>query len=34
MEAKQKLPPFLAALQAEEEVYLDIGGMVIHMGHL
>lgn len=26
MEAKQKVPPFLAALQSENEKYLDLGG--------
>lgn len=25
-EAKQKIPPFLAAMQSENEKYLDIGG--------
>ena len=29
MEAKQKVPPFLAALQSENEKYLDVGGMEI-----
>lgn len=28
LEAKQKVPPFLATMQAESEVYLDIGGEV------
>lgn len=26
MEARQKVPPFLAALQSENEKYLDLGG--------
>lgn len=26
IEAKQKVPPFLAALQSENEKYLDLGG--------
>ena len=26
IEARQKVPPFLAALQSENDVYLDIGG--------
>lgn len=26
IEAKQKVPPFLASLQPENEQYLDIGG--------
>lgn len=29
MEAKQKVPPFLAALQSENEKYLDVGGKLI-----
>ena len=28
MEAKQKVPPFLAQLQSENEKYLDLGGML------
>ena len=27
LEAKQKIPPVLAVLQAENEGYLDLGGM-------
>jgi hypothetical protein len=26
MEARQKVPPFLAALQSENEKYLELGG--------
>lgn len=29
IEAKQKIPPFLAAIQPENEKYLDIGGKLI-----
>lgn len=29
MEAKQKVPPFLAALQSENEKYLDVGGKIV-----
>jgi len=30
LEAKQKIPPVLAVLQAENEGYLDLGGMTTH----
>ena len=31
IEAKQKVPPFLANMQSDSEKYLDIGGKAIHM---
>jgi len=34
MEARQKVPPFLAALQSENEKYLDLGGETLrHIHH-
>lgn len=29
LEAKQKVPPFLAALQSDNEKYLDLGGKLV-----
>lgn len=30
IEAKQNVPPFLATLQSEAEVYLDLGGTIFY----
>ena len=29
MEAKQKVPQFLASMQADSEIYLDVGGQCV-----